>query len=456
MRRFSRFVGLALLAVLAAGPAIAQRSVYEVSEDLRRVQVPAVDRSKLPALVVRGATLLDGRGGRVADAVVVVRGDRIVAAGPAAAVAIPADAARVIDGRGLYLMPGLIDLHVHITSQRLPDFGRYPDSDPAAAIRATALAGSLVQAGITTIRDPATTGDVALRMKEAVARGIVTGPRIFWSGSMIATTGGHGDEATSTATGKWKPEVPNSRTYVANGAEGWREAVRVQIRRQVDWIKISAPFTREEVGAAIAEAHEHGLRVAVDSFGHYTNWAIAAGVDSVEHTLAMPADEVALMARHRTGFNPTLGAFRNLLVRGYPPAGIQPGAFFHTFSRRYPIDFQDNLKNVAAAWRAGVRIGVGTDIPVETEALYPAAYFEELDFLRQAGLPNAAVLASATRVGADILGMGDRLGTIEPGKLADMILLRGDPEADLAVLRDPQVIIANGRVVRGAAGGGAP
>lgn len=440
---------VAVLSLMTVAPACAQQAVYELSEDLRRVAVPPVDRDKLPALVIRGATLLDGRGNRVANAIVVVRGNRIVAAGPAGSVAVPADAARIVEGGGLFLMPGLIDLHLHITSQRGDDFGRYPDSDAAAAIRATALAKSLVRAGITTIRDPATTGDVALRMKEAVARGIVDGPRIFWSGAMIATTGGHGDEATSTATGKWKPDVPNSRTYVANGAEGWREAVRTQIRRQVDWIKISAPFTREEVTAAVAEAHEHGLRVAIDSFGHYTNWAIVAGVDSVEHTLDMPPDEVALMARYKTGFNPTLGAFRNLLVRGYPPAGIPAGAFFHTFSRRYGIDFQENLKSVAAAWRGGVRIGVGTDIPFESEKLYPAAYFEELDFLRQAGLSNRAILASATSVGAGILGMDDRLGTIEPGKLADMILLRGDPEQDLAVLRDPRVVIANGRVIDG-------
>lgn len=448
MRRGKTRLGAVLaLCALAASPAVSQHAVYELSDDLRRVPVPVVDNSRQPALVVRGATLLDGRGGRTVDSVVVVRGNRIMAAGPAASVPVPKDAVRVIDGTGLFLMPGLIDLHVHITSQRGPDFGRYPDSDAAAAIRATALAGSLVRAGITTIRDPATTGDVALRMKEAVARGIVAGPRIFWSGAMIATTGGHGDEATSTATGRWKPEVPNSRTYIANGAEGWREAVRVQNRRQVDWIKISAPFTREEVGAAIAEAHQHGLRVAVDSFGQYTNWAIEAGVDSVEHTLDMPKDEVSLMARHKTGFNPTLGAFRNLLVRGYPPAGIQPGAFFHTFSRRYGIDFQSNLRSVAAAARAGVRIGVGTDIPFETELLYPGAYFQELGFLQQAGLSNAAILASATRIGADILGMGDRLGTIEPGKLADMIVLRGDPEGDLAALQDLQIVIADGRVV---------
>ncbi|MEI9849901.1 MAG: amidohydrolase family protein [Sphingomonas sp.] len=438
----------ALCLALAVAPAAhAQVAVYETSDDLRRVSVPPVDREHMPALVVTGATLLDGKGGRVPDGVVVIRGDRIFAAGPASSTPIPSDVARTIDARGLFLMPGLIDLHLHFTSQRGKDFGRYPDSDAAAAIRATALAASAINAGITAARDPATIGDVALRMKEAVQRGIVPGPRIFWSGAMIATTGGHGDEITGTATGRFKPDVPNTRTFTANGPWEWREAVRTQIRRQVDWIKVSAPFEREEIAAAVDEAHREGLRVLIDSFGEYTNWAIEAGVDDVEHTLQMTDRQVGLMAKHKTAFVPTLTAFRNLLTRGYPPAGIAPGAFFYTFSRRYPLDFQDNLRRVGEARKAGVRIGVGTDIPFENEILYPSSYFEELGYLRDAGLTNKEVLASATSVGADILGMADKLGTVEPGKIADVILLGSDPEANLSALRDLRYVIGGGRVV---------
>jgi imidazolonepropionase-like amidohydrolase len=434
--------------LLLSATASAQRSVYDTSDDLRRVPIPPVDRSHIPALVIRGATLLDGYGkAPVPDSVIVMRGDRIVAAGPAASTAVPSDVARTIDARGQWVMPGMIDVHCHLTSQRGTNIGGYPDSDAAAAIRGTQIAQSVVRAGITAIRDPATTGDVSLRLKEAVARGLIPGPRIFWAGAMIASTGGHGDEATSTATGRWKPNVPNTRTYTANGPWEWRQAVREQIRRQVDWIKTSAPFTKEEITAAIDEAHREGLRVAIDSFGEYTNWAIEAGVDSVEHTLDMPDDEVALMAKHKTAFNPTIVAFETLLTRGYPTAGIVPGAFYYTFSRRYPIDLQENLKHVGAAYRAGVRIGVGTDIAFETEILVPDAYFRELNFLQQAGMPNKAVLASATRVGADILGMSDKLGTIEAGKIADVIVLGSDPEADLKNLRDLRYVVSGGKVV---------
>lgn len=433
---------------LSVGGAKAQVSNYDTSDDIRRVPVPKVDRARMPALVIRGATLLDGRGGpHVPDSVVIVRGDRIFAAGPAAATPIPADVGETIDARGLYLMPGLIDLHIHFTSQIGDDFGRYPDTDAAGGIRATVLAAKAINAGITAARDPATTGDVAFRLKEAVQRGLIPGPRIFWSGSMIAIRGGHGDEITGTGTGRFKPDVPNTRTRVATGPWGWREAVREQVKRQTDWIKVSSPFSREEIEAGVDEAHREGLRVAIDSYGEYSEWAIEAGVDSLEHTLDMSDKAVGLLAKHHTGFVPTLTAFYNLLERGYPPAGIQKGAFFYTFSRRYPLDFQRNLKLVNAAYRAGVRIGVGTDIPFENERLYPASYFQELGFLSKAGLPNKAVLASATRVGADILGMGDRLGTIEPGKIADMILLGSDPEVDLKALQDLRQVISGGKPI---------
>lgn len=446
MKGIGPAVALALAAAITA-PAAGQTATYETSDDIRRVLVPPVDREHMPALVITGATLLDGRGGApVADAVIVMRGDRIFAAGPAASTPVPADVARTVDARGLYVMPGLIDLHLHVTSQRGDDFGRYPDSDAAAAIRATVLAASAIKAGITAIRDPATIGDVALRMKEAVQRGIVVGPRILWSGAMIATTGGHGDEITGTATGRFKPDVPNSRTVTANGPWEWRQAVRSQVRRQVDWVKVSAPFEREEIAAAVDEAHREGLRVAIDSFGEYSEWAVAAGVDSLEHTLDMSDATVTLMAKHKTGFVPTLTAFRNLLTRGYPPAGIPAGAFYYTFSRRYPIDFQANLRHVRDAYKAGVRIGVGTDIPFENERLYPASYHEELGYLREAGLSNKDVLASATRIGADILGMGDKLGTIEAGKIADLIVLGGNPEQDLSALKDVRYVVAGGKV----------
>lgn len=440
-----------LLLLLAAAslpmPASAQRGTYDTTDDVRRLPIPPIDRSHEPIVVLTGGTLIDGRGGPpVTNSIVVTQGDRILAAGPAETTAIPTNAARVIDANGLYVLPGLIDLHIHFTQQRGDDMGAYLDSPAAAAIRGTALAGQLIEAGITAVRDVGTMEDVALRIKEGVDRGIIRGPRVIWSGRLIASPGGHGDEVTSTATGRQRAGGSAGRR-VANGPWEWRGAVREQIRALADWIKISAPADEEEIRAAIEEAHSLGVPVAIDSFGRYTDMAIRAGVDTLEHPLDMSDQTVRLMREHGTAFVPTIGAFHNLLTTGYPPAGIPSGGFFHTHSRRFPIDQQRHLARVREAHRAGVPIGVGTDIPFENEKRYPDAYFRELEYLREAGLSNADVLASATRVGAEIMRMGDKLGTIEPGKIADILVVAGNPLEDLSNLRQVRYVVADGEVV---------
>ncbi|MBB5685980.1 amidohydrolase family protein [Sphingobium boeckii] len=443
--------GAAVVALMAwpALPLVAQRPMPDTTDDVRRVPVPPVDRSHQPIVVLKGGTLLEARDGRsLENAVVVMQGDRIVAAGPAASTPVPANAARVIDATGLFIMPGLIDLHIHFTQQRGTDMGRYSDSPAAAAIRGTALADQLVTAGITAVRDVGTMEDVALRIKEGVDRGIIRGPRVMWSGQLIASTGGHGDEVTSTATGRQKPALGGA-SHGVDGPWEWRMAVREQVRKLADWIKIGAPANKEELAAAIEEAHSLGVPVAIDSYGDYTDMAIEAGVDTLEHPLLMSDKAVPLMKKHGTSFVPTIGAFDNLLEGGYPTAGIPTGGFYHTHSRRFVINQQDHLKRVAEAHRAGVPIGVGTDIPFENEWRYPDAYFRELDYLRQAGLSNAEVLASATRVGAQIMRMGDKLGTIEPGKIADILVTGSDPRTDLKNLRDVRYVIADGAVVVG-------
>lgn len=441
---------LALIALIAAAaPAAGQtpRPIPETTDDVRRLPIPPVDRSREPILVLTGGTLIDGRGGApVVDAVVVTQGDRVVAAGPASRTPVPANAARIIDARGLYMLPGLIDLHIHFTQQRGADMGKYSDSPVGAAIRGVALADQLIKAGITAVRDVGTMDDVALRIKEGVDRGIIRGPRVMWSGRIISTTGGHGDEVTSTATGRQKPAFGGpSRGF--NGPWEWRLAVREQVRSLADWIKLGAPAGKEELAAAIDEAHSLGVPVAIDSYGAYTDMAIEAGVDTLEHPLLMSDKAVPLMKKHGTAFVPTIGAFDNLLTGGYPTAGIPTGGFYHTHSRRFVINQQDHLKRVGEAHRAGVPIGVGTDIPFENEVRYPDAYYRELAYLSQAGMSNADVLASATRVGAQIMRMGDKLGTIEQGKIADILVVGGDPLASLNNLRDVRYVIADGRLV---------
>ncbi len=438
---------LAALAMLPVHLHAAPRPIPETTDDVRRLPIPPVDRGGEPVVVITGGTLINGRGGApIPDAVVVMQGDRIVSAGAAGATPVPAGAARTIDATGLYIMPGLIDLHIHFTQQRCHDFGKYSDSPVGAAIRGVALAEQLIGAGITAARDVGTVDDVALRIKEGVDRGIIRGPRVLWSGRIIATTGGHGDEVTSTATGRQKPGLGGASKGF-NGPWEWRTVVRQQIRSLADWIKLGAPADKEEIAAAIDEAHSLGVPVAIDSYGKYTDWAIEAGVDTLEHPLLMSDQAVPLMKKHGTAFVPTIGAFDNLLTGGYPTAGIPTGGFYHTHSRRFVIDQQDHLKRVAEAYRAGVPIGVGTDIPFENDVRYPDAYFRELDYLSEAGMSNADVLASATRVGAEIMRMGDKLGTVEKGKIADILIIGANPLDSLKNLRDVRYVVADGKVV---------
>lgn len=440
----------AVMAVILAGHSLATADpapgIPATTDDPRRVPVPPRDHSDDPVLVLRGGTLILGTDSKpIEDAAVVIRGDRIVAAGEAEAITIPTSADREIDTTGLYIVPGLIDSHVHFTQHRGDDFTRYSDSEAAAAIRGTLLLEQLIGAGITAVRDMGTTGDVALRVKEAVERGMLVGPRVFWSGQMIASRGGHGDEITAVGSGK---REERSDLRVANGPWDWRLAVREQIRQHADWIKLTAPYTKEEIAAAIDEAHLHGIPVAVDSFGQYTEWAAQARADSIEHPLDLSQETIDAMATSGTNFVPTLTAFYNLLAYGYPPAGIPRGGFYFTMSRRFTLDHEHHLAMVKAAHDAGVTVGVGTDIPFENERRYPDDYYVELGFLKDAGLSNLEVLIAATSGNAEILQMGDRLGTVAAGMLADILVIGADPLSDIANVRDVRYVVADGRVVR--------
>jgi imidazolonepropionase-like amidohydrolase len=428
---------------------LANGSEFVTTDDTRRVPVPQHDTTDDVLVVLRGGTLIDGSNDRpVADAVVAVQGDRISFAGKGRNYRTADANATTIDTTGLYIVPGLIDLHVHFTSQRGDDAGRYRDSDAAAAIRGMLLLEQLLDAGITAVRDTGTRHDVALKIKEAVERGMVAGPRVLWSGQRIVTRGGHGDEIVAVGSGRPKSLEVGDRERLATGPWEWRLAVREQIRQQADWIKLTAPFTRDEMTAAIDEAHSHGIPVTVDSFGKYSRWAAEAGIDGIEHPLDLGQDTVDAMARSGTDLVPTLTAFRNLVEEGYPSAGIPAGGFYYTMSRRFPISHEQHLASVRAAHAAGIHIGVGTDIPIEAEERYPESYYTELGLLKDAGLSDTEALRSATSVGAEILHMADKLGVLEEGMLADILVVGSDPRDDIRNLRDVRLVIADGRIVR--------
>jgi imidazolonepropionase-like amidohydrolase len=324
----------------------------------------------------------------------------------------------------------------------------FRDSDAAAAIRGIEKLGLYLDGGITAVRDLGGANDVAQKIQEAVARHIFPGPRVFWAGRLISSRGGHGDEITETASGHPKPLETSASQRVATGPWDWRLAVREEIRRGVDVIKLTAPYDKEEVAAAVDEAHMLGIPVTVDAFGDYVTWASQAGIDAIEHPLSISAETIKVMAEKKTALVPTLTAFYNPMTYGYPSAGIPPGGFFFTMSRRFSMTHEGNVETVRRAKAAGIKIGVGTDIPFENERRYPGDYFVELKFLRDAGLSNKDILEAATRTGGEILAIPDKLGTLEKGKLADVLVVAGDPLQDIDNLRKMRLVVADGRVVR--------
>jgi imidazolonepropionase-like amidohydrolase len=444
---------LLMLFTLRTGAApqydLRQQPGTSTTNDPRRVPVPPRDISKDPVLVVRGGTLFDGTGAEpVPNAVVVLQGNRIVEVGSAASVRVPPKADRIIDVAGGWIVPGLVDLHIHFTQQRGDDFQLYRDSPAAAAIRGVLLASQLIDGGITAARDVGTLDDVALKIKEAAQRHMIDAPRVFWAGKLIGSRGGHGDEITETASGRPRPLEGSGRHRVASGPGDWRLAVREQIRMGADLIKLTAPFTKEEVAAAIDEAHMLGIRVTADAFGDYVTWASEARIDAIEHPLAIPDAAVAAMAKNGTAFVPTMTAFYNPTKIGYPSAHIPPGAFYYTMSRRFSMTHEDNMETLRKARAANVKMGIGTDIPFENDKRYPSDYFQELRFFKQAGYTDKEILMIATKNGGDILGIPDMIGTLEKGKLADVLVVDGNPIQDIENLRKTRLVIADGRVLR--------
>jgi imidazolonepropionase-like amidohydrolase len=454
MSWFSPLAQLVFVAVVWSAPVLGDQSgevTLSTSDDPRPVRIPARSRTADPMIVLEGGTLIDGTGSApVTNARLVIQGDRIVSVGAKRDVAMPTIEYQTIDVSGFYIVPGFIDLHIHLAQHWKADDPNYADSDSAATIRGAKKLAALLNGGVTSIRDVGTRNDVAFKLKEAVERKILEGPRVYWAGKGILARGGHGDETRSgvseSTLGAEHAGGPYAR--IANGADDWRLAVREHIRAHVDLIKLYAPFTRDEVGAAIEEAHMQGFRVAVDAFEKYIIWAVDAGADTIEHTLATPDPALAMMARNGTALVPTLATYHALVSGGYSSAGLPPGGYYYDLHRSFEMTHEENLNVVRKAHQRGVKIGIGTDMAFNGEAYYPEVYFTEIGFLKDAGLDNNELLESATRIGAEILGMQNKLGTLEKGKLADIVVIRGNPLTDINNLKNIEMVIADGTVVR--------
>jgi imidazolonepropionase-like amidohydrolase len=397
------------------------------------------------SFAVVGATLIDGTGrDAVADAVVVVAGDRIAAAGARRSTPIPADAER-LDAKGRFLLPGMIDAHVHVSS---PDFVPIkPKGDPTAYMTVLAAQNlrSALQAGVTTVRDVCGPR-MNLAVRSAIERGQLVGPRLYTAGKGICMTGGHG---SSDPDGVHQVDSPDAV----------RQVVREERKAGVDLIKLLTShrtdhpeFRQEEIEAGVDEAHRFGLRVSIHAANLVTTaMAVEAGVDAIEHGSFLDEATAERMGRDGTFLVPTLWVKHDLAERlrrwqatpeKFPWGDAKDLAASATWFQRCVDQLPTTM---ALAREHGVRIAAGTDFVL---ADFPWCVLpEEVEFLTRLGLSNMEAIESATRVGAEVLGLEDRLGTVEAGKWADLILVDQDPLADIKALAGVSWVMQGGRVI---------
>jgi imidazolonepropionase-like amidohydrolase len=434
---FSTGIGLLFVAadVIAQVPRTERRRWTQPSttttDDPRRVPVPAGYLVPEGSIVVRGGRIWDGTGAAARPGTVVIVGNRITAILPPGATDWP-KGAKVLDATGKTVLPGLIDLHTHLDYQ-LPGTSPTEAFHPAAgALRGIERLRYYIESGITTVRDVGSMGDTPFLLKEWVAQGRVVGPRVYAAGSLISGRAGHGAEVDLEGS---RP-LPSIRE--AAGPDDWREAVREQFRKGADVIKISSHFSEAEVKAAVEEAHELGLKVTADAETFYIERAVRAGVDMIEHPLPRSDETIRLMAEKGVQSDPTLIPYL-IIFRS-------SGGYFGSTSRRFTFSAEANLATVKKMKDAGVTLGIGTDLVTDWFHQLPWPYLEEMRQFVSLGYTVPEVLGIATRVNAELLDMGDRLGTLEPGKLADVLVVGGNPDQRIEDLNNVDLVIRDGRL----------
>jgi imidazolonepropionase-like amidohydrolase len=406
-----------------------------------------------------GGTVFDAIHGEVMrNGVVRIEDDRITAVGPASATSTGGRDVQVLDATGQFVMPGMMDCHVHLLSSGAPDYAARALKEllPYTAIRGAVNAKTLLDAGYTTVRDVGAAGYGNIALRQAIADGLVMGPRIYAAGHSLSVPGGHGDSY-------YRPEVSVQRDGLINGPEEARRAVRELIKMRADVIKLLVTggvmtdgsdvgvlqWAPDELQAAIGQAHQLGLRVAGHCHGAAgVKEAIRAGLDTVEHGTLLDEEAIALMHRHGTYYVPTLVAPFHICAGG-TASGIPAYAV-----EKSHLVMERHKESVRQAHEAGVKIAMGTDCGTPLNVAGKNAL--ELELLTQNGLSTAEALMATTRVAAEAIGIDDRAGTLEVGKWADVILVRGDPLADIGVLQQAERIssvIKAGRIVKGAAPG---
>ncbi|MBU2113863.1 MAG: amidohydrolase family protein [Gammaproteobacteria bacterium] len=413
----------------------------------------AASGSAQAATLIHAGKLISAEDKKVlTERTIVIDGDKISAI--EAGYRQPGDADTLIDLRQHTVMPGLMDMHTHFYTQFSPTVYSegFTMNEADYALRGATFAEKTLLSGFTTVRELGDNHQISTALKKAIAKGYITGPRIFAAGKSIATTGGHADPTNGVAYALMAD--PGPKEGVINGADDARKAVRQRYKEGSDLIKITATggvlsvaksgsnpqFTDEELHAIVSTANDYGMKVAVHAHGKEgMERAIRAGVASIEHGTYMDKATMALMRKQGTYYVPTISAGKwaadKAAIAGFFPELVRPKAA--TIGSKIQQTF-------AEAYKAGVKIAFGTDAGVFEHG----NNWREFIYMTEAGMPAIEAILSATIEGAKLLGVEQELGSIKAGKIADIIAVPGDPLTDINQMGQVSFVMKAGQIYR--------
>lgn len=366
----------------------------------------------------------------------------------------PSQGDKVIDLKSQTVLPGLMDMHTHLMSQHSKESytERFFLEESDYALRSTMYARATLMAGFTTVRDLGDNGVNSIALRKAISEGWIIGPRIFTSGKSIATTGGHADP-TNGLRGDYRRDV-GPLEGVINGRDDARKAVRQRYKDGADLIKLTATggvlslaangqnpqFTPEELQAIVETARDYGMAVAVHAHGaEGMKRAIEAGVDSIEHGTYMTDEIMSMMVERGTYLVPT-----NMAGEWVGKKAEEPG-YFPEIVRPKAAAIGPTMRGTfRKAVAAGVKIAFGTDSGVSPHG----ENAHEFELMVEGGMSPMKAIQSATMESAKLLRVSERLGSVEEGKIADLIAINGNPLDDIGLMRSVIFVMKDGEVFK--------